>query len=209
MVDLDPAITEIGANHPMLQEINEFAFRDPRLTCVNQDAFQYIENLQQTVDLIIIDLPDPHNASLGKLYSQSFYQLILSRLNVGGTVITQSTSPYFAPKAFWCVYETMRSVFPTTYAFHTYVPTFGQWGFNVAIKSSPKMVIPDQIPTPPTNRIQKKLANTQIPFKYLTPEIVPGLFEFDGDTKRQKVEINRLDNQMLIQYYEESWQNWD
>jgi spermidine synthase len=41
--------------------------------------------------------------------------------------------------------------------------------------------------------------------KFLTAETAPALFQFPNDMQPVEVEINRLNNQALVQYYESEW----
>ena len=50
--------------------------------------------------------------------------------------MTQSTSPLFAREAFWCIHNTMKRAFASVRAYHVYVPSFGDWGFNMALEGS-------------------------------------------------------------------------
>lgn len=210
IVDLDPVMTDLGQNHPVFKQLNGDALNENRVRTFNLDAFKYIEESSDLYDVVIIDLPDPNNVSLGKLYSAEFYMLLKKRMAAGGVIITQSTSPYFAPKAFWCIHATMTSIFPETLALTTYVPSFGQWGFNISINPPGKIrsasdddeVFVQQA----VSTIQKNLP--PITYKYLSVEVIPSLFQFDGDTEEQPVEINRLNNQVLVKYYEDSWAEW-
>jgi spermidine synthase len=212
LVDLDPAMTHLGQTHPVLVQLNDSALHDPRVQIVNQDAFTFVETTNARYDVIIIDLPDPNNTALGKLYSQSFYQIIKRCLAAGGVIITQSTSPYFAPDAFWCIHHTLASVFASTIPITVYVPSFGQWGFNLAIQP------PARLPAPPdsslvlraTDRIRAQLAAQPWAdsLRYLNAEVVPGLFTFDGDMAERPTPINQLDNQLLLEIYEHSWDQW-
>ena len=142
MVDLDPRMTELARTHPAMVRINDGAFEDPRLEVVNADAMKYIQDHDTDYDVIIIDLPDPNNESLSKLYSVQFYRLVRQRLKEGGVMVTQSSAVYFAPNSFWCIHRSLEQAFcpesgcdeanPHVVPYHTWVPTFGDWGFNVA-----------------------------------------------------------------------------
>jgi spermidine synthase len=41
--------------------------------------------------------------------------------------------------------------------------------------------------------------------KYLNAKIAPSLFHFPKDMLPVKTEVNRLNNQVLVQYYEAEW----
>ena len=212
LVDLDPAMTDLGRTHPVLLRLNDSALHDPRVTIVNRDAFKFVEETPAVFDVIIIDLPDPNNTALGKLYSRSFYQMIQRRLATGGTVITQSTSPYYAPDAFWCIHHTMDSVFPQTLPMTAYVPSFGQWGFNLAVQAPGRLpaVPPDSLTAliPPLLRERLLTHSWTDSLRYLNTQVVGDLFTFDRDMGERPTDINRLDDQRLLQYYEQSWDRW-
>jgi len=208
LVDLDPAMTQLGLSHPVITRLNDSALHDPRVEIVNADAYKFIEQSSDFFDVVIIDLPDPNNTGLGKLYSESFYRLLQRRLSVGGVVISQSTSPYFAADAFWCIHHTMEQAFPVVLPINVYVPSFGQWGFNLA----------QQVPQRDTAFASSALQQweTQLgrqpsqgdTLRFLRPEILEGLLGFDRDIAERPTEVNQLDNQALIQYYEASWDRW-
>jgi spermidine synthase len=43
----------------------------------------------------------------------------------------------------------------------------------------------------------------------LTDALLPGLFVFSGDMARVPADVNRLDNQVLVRYYENEWKRWN
>ena len=42
---------------------------DPRVTVLNDDAYTFVDNTEETWSVIIMDFPDPHGEALAKLYS--------------------------------------------------------------------------------------------------------------------------------------------
>ena len=205
LVDLDPVVTELATTHPMLKRLNSGSLIHPKVKIQNEDAYSFVEGSSQYFDIILIDLPDPNSPELGKLYTSEFYVLVSKLLSVGGVCATQSTSPYFAPKAFWCIHQTLESVFPQSHAYSAFVPAFGLWGFNMA-QNMPKR----DPPSSHIERIQSFLTGRQedLKLRFLQPSLIPSLFSFDQDTKESPVEINHLEDQALIQYYEKSWERW-
>ncbi|MEM1192628.1 MAG: polyamine aminopropyltransferase [Pseudomonadota bacterium] len=132
LVDIDPAITDLARSFAPLVQLNKNAFADARVQVFNQDAFTFIKDPPRAYDRVIIDMPDPHDAALSKLYSVEFYAMIRSTLREGGVVVTQSSSPFFARRTFWSVGETMKAVFPAHEAYQVSIPSFGIWGFHLA-----------------------------------------------------------------------------
>jgi len=137
---------------------------------------------------IVVDFPDPANFALGKLYTSAFYRLLEKRLSANGLIVVQSTSPYYARQSFWCVVTTLEDVGLRTSPYHALVPSFGDWGFIIAGRREFVPVAVDPQKT-----------------RFLTPETVAGLFRFPADMDRVPVEVNRLNNQVLVRYFEQEW----
>ncbi len=188
LVDLDPAMTNLFSTAPALVALNQGALGSERVKVVNADALQWLEESRDYFDFIVIDFPDPSNFALGKLYSAAFYRLIEKRLSANGLLVVQSTSPLYARQSFWCVVTTLESVGFKTAPYHAQVPSFGEWGYIIAGR---------QAFTPATIDATKT--------RYLTPETLPGLFAFPADMGRIPAEINQLNNQVLVRYFEGEW----
>lgn len=192
LVDLDPEMTKLFSTTPRLTKLNENALNNPKVTVINDDAGKWLENNhQQRYDIIIIDLPDPSNFALGKLYSVPMYRQVERHLADSGLVVIQSTSPYYAPQAFWCVVETLKTAGFNTWPYHTYVPSFGEWGYVLASKEN-NFVPPESY---------------SVPTKYLNHASTKLMFEFPDDMRAPNVKPNYLNTQALVHYFEEDWRN--
>ncbi|MFJ2301138.1 polyamine aminopropyltransferase [Oerskovia paurometabola] len=135
VVDLDPAVTELARTDRLVSELNEHSFDDPRVRVVNGDAFRFMDTTDQTFDAVLIDLVDPSNERIAKLYSTEFYAMVANHLRPGGVYATQATSSYFTPHAFWQVASTVRAGSPgrTVVPLSVNVPSFGEWGFVLSL----------------------------------------------------------------------------
>ena len=201
LVDLDPSVTNLFSHNKLLTPLNKQSLTNAKVKIFNQDAWKYLENNQQLYDAIFIDLPDPNNTSLSKLYSSTFYSLVKQHLAQDGVLVTQATSPLYSRQAFWCIDKTLQlpageQVTPEiwhTLPYHVHVPSFGEWGFVMAARQ----------PLKPSN-IQ--LANLQ--YQFLTTSMLPQLFEFPADMSSLPVETNHLINHPLLEYYEKGWKDW-
>lgn len=191
LVDLDPAITDLARDYPLLTTLNQNALDDPRVEVVNQDAYNFIAEGSELFNVIIIDLPDPNNETLSKLYTETFYRLLKKRLTPDGAFVTQATSPYFAQEAFWSIVHTIEAAEFDVLPLHTYVPSFGDWGFVIG-GASPEISVPESLE-----------------LRYLTPEILTSARYFDPDIAEVEAEVNTLDNPVLTAYYEKGWRKWD
>ena len=192
LVDLDRAITTLFTTHPLLSKLNHHSYRDKRVKVVNQDAWKYIENANTLYDVIIIDLPDPNNISLSRLYSQSFYKLLKSHLSKIGAMVTQATSPMFTRKAYWCIKKSMEHTGLYIKPYHTYIPSFGEWGFVLASHFSV-----DLSKLKPTDKM-----------KYLNHASLSRMQLFDADMNEVEVKANKLSQHSLINYYDKGWVKW-
>ncbi len=212
LVELDPAMTRIFSENPMLAQLNGNALRDPKVRIINTDAFGWLQGntaengamgavnaggvsrdalppaALDTYDVIVVDFPDPTNFSIGKLYTNSFYALLANRLAASGYAVVQTTSPLVARKSFWTVVQTMESVGLQTAPYHAHVPSFGEWGFVIASRRPWRLpeTLPDNL-------------------RFLTLDSLPLLFDFPRDMARVPTEVNRLSNQALVHTYEREW----
>jgi spermidine synthase len=189
LVDLDPAMTGAFTNREELVKLNHGSFRDPRVTVINADAAIWLQNSDAMFDAAIIDFPDPSSFALGKLYSVPFYGMVKKHVAVNGLVVVQSTSPFFAPHAYWSVDATLREVGMRTWPYHAYVPSFGEWGFVLAS--------PQQDFKPPTHY--------RLPMRYLNADTTREMFIFPPDMQRLDMAPNRLNTQSLVHEFERDW----
>ncbi|MFH1113781.1 MAG: polyamine aminopropyltransferase [Pseudomonadota bacterium] len=202
LADLDAEMVRLFRERPLLNGLNGHSLANPRVKVHIEDAGKFLERSHESWDLIFMDLPDPNTLSLARLYSTAIYKLIVKHLAQNGTVVTQATSPFYAPEAFWCVVKTWGEtpVGPegekrlNVYPYHAYVPSFGDWGF---IMASRREIDPH------------KLVLEDIPLKFLSNEIMPTLFTFPKDSlSKTEVRANRLDDQVLVKYYRKGWRRY-
>ena len=184
LMELDPAVVDLASKHPQLLKVNGNSFQDPRVEVIYGDAFLEVAKLPQQFDVIIADFPDPDREIIAKLYSQGFYQRILSRLKDDGVFVTQASSPFFAPKVISCILQTLESTGLTAKPYITEVPSFGTWGFAIA----------SRMPLEPQS------LSLPIPTRFLTPSMLKSLFNLPGDIKLKEVEINRLSHPVIVRY---------
>lgn len=132
LVDIDPEMVRIAKELPMLKRLNKKSLSSEKLTTFSEDAFSFINKPGILYDRVIVDMPDPHNEAINKLYSREFYTMIKRRMASDGIIVTQSSSPFFTRNVFWCIESTLADVFTNTLSYHASLPSFGIWGFNMA-----------------------------------------------------------------------------
>ena len=139
LVDLDPEMTRLFSQHQALTRLNQNSLSSPKVKIINADAFLWLEENRDFFDFVVADFPDPTNYSLGKLYTTAFYRLLRRHLSENGVAVIQSTSPLFARRSYWCIVKTLQSVGFQVTPYHTYVPSFGEWGFADRFHCSPTL----------------------------------------------------------------------
>ena len=191
LVDLDPEMTRLFATHPLLTRLNGHSLTSPKVRVVNADAFVWLGETNDVYDFVVVDFPDPNNYSVGKLYTSAFYRALERHVSRGGLFVVQSTSPLFARQSFWSIVETLKRTGLKTYPYHVYVPSFGEWGFTLASSAdgsvySPPATLPSRL-------------------RFLTAPDVAQLFTFPRDMQPVPAEPNRLNDQVLVRYYEKEF----
>lgn len=192
LVDLDPAVTRLGQEFGPLVRLNAGALNDPRVRVVNADGYRFLTDSSDLYQVILIDLPDPRTESLARLYSREFYGLIGRHLAPGGMMVTQAASPYFAHKAYWCIVHTIQAAGFTVQPYHTYVPSFGEWGFVLASNV----------------RYDWDGMALDVPLRYLEPALLPRMRQFDADMAQTPTSISTQDTAAVWRYYLEDWRRW-
>ena len=200
LVDIDPEVTSLFRDHPALAPLNGGALADPRVEIVNADAWEYLKDGTEPFDVAILDLPDPKDLAVAKLYSRAFYSTLVSRMAAGGVIVTQATSPLYARKAFWTVEATLAATLDpfsgartlTTIPYHAYIPSFGEWGFVIAgarLSAEPRRSLPEKL-------------------RFLDAEAFGAMRRFPADMARLDREAATLFDQPLPRLYEEGWGEW-
>ena len=193
--DLDPAMTSLADRFPPLAELTGNALRDSRVTVINQDAFLWIDEDTARFDAVIIDFPDPGTYSVGKLYTSYFFSRLRQRLAPQGVVTIQCSSPLVSPKSYWCVINTLEQSGFRVRPFQATVPTFGVWGFALAAVDD----------LPPIPQLSPQVSQQ---LRFLDQTVLDGLFIMPKDISPVETEINRLNNQVLVRYYDREWSRW-
>ncbi len=185
LVDIDPEMTKLGEHLYLLSEINQNSLKDAKVTVFNEDAFTFINQAGILYDRVIIDMPDPHNEAINKLYSKEFYTMIRKRMSPTGIVVTQSSSPFFTHKTFWSIEKTLDKVFEDILSYHVTIPSFGIWGFNMARKNT-------EIPTN---------FKFDVRTKFMDEPTMQAAMVFGKDTQKVEVPVNTIMEPKLYQLY--------
>lgn len=184
LVELDPKMIEISSTQKDLIKLNTNSLNNKKVKIINIDAFKFIKNTTNKYDFIIADFPDPRDVWTAKLYSKEFYIWIHWTLKKNWMFVTQSSSSFFATKAFWSIDKTINSVFWNSLAYHRYLPSFWDWWFVLTKKWF----------------LEK---NNICPNLWCTG------FDEDYLWENKDVEINTLTNPKIIEYYLEGYEKFN
>jgi len=103
-------------------------------------------------------------------------------------LLTQATSPWFAPQAFWSIGATLEEVFEQVQPLSIYVPSFGPWGFFMA--SQQPFTSPKTLPEELQFLDEHTLAQALVP---------------DPDRPKLTMQPNRIGKLPLLKYYAQGW----
>ena len=185
LVDIDPEMLRIGRELPILKRLNKNSMSAERLTAFSEDAFSFINQPGILYDRVIIDMPDPHNEAINKLYSREFYTMIKRRMAADGILVTQSSSPFFTRRVFWSIEKTLANVFNQTLSYQTSLPSFGIWGFNMARND---IEFPQQF-------------EFDIPTRAITEQTMLASLVFSKDMAKVDTPVNSIMEPKLYQLY--------
>ncbi len=193
LVDLDPAVVELSSTDPVISDLNEDSFEDPRLEVVNTDAFQWLRENRERFDVVIADLPDGTDVGTAKLYTVEFSSLLARALVEEGRVVVQAGSPFFAPEAYWGVGRSLEDAGLAATPYNVDVPTFGNWGFYLAgTGGAPELRVPEDAPD----------------LRFLDDSLLAAAQVFPLDRREAEVEETTLMHPRVIDYHRGAWRGY-
>ena len=193
VVDIDSTMFHLAKTNRFLKKINGGAAWNSKVNLISQDAFTFLFTNENKYDVIISDLPDPTTEAIARLYSKQFFLMAKRNLTEKGVFVTQSGEIYFSNTVFSCINNTLNEVFQEVKPYHTYIPSFGDWGFIVAKNSAFSVKDLQLLPTELT---------------YLDNEQAQQSFKLPKDIKIAKTKINTLDHPVILDYFIEDWAKW-
>ena len=194
LVDYDSELVDWLTARPEVAALQQGALDDPRLVRVHEDGFAWLRarRPEEPLDAILVDLPDPRDVGLGRLYSVEFYALCRTRLREGGALAVQATSPWHAPRTFWTIVESVRAAGLEVAPMRVNVPSFGEWGFALAA----------------TGGRDPRAFAVDVPVRFLGETERARLFEWPADFERPTVQPNRLGDVHLARTWAGEWARW-
>jgi len=197
MVDIDKDVVELCQKY--LTSWHQGSFDNPKVKVLYMDARQYLQETDETFDLIFMDLTEPlENGPAYLLFTRQFYRVVADRLSAGGIVALQAGS--FNPRLIYChaaICNTLKTAFPVVRSYAAYIPSYdGSWGFALASK----LHDPLRSSGP---EIDRRLQERGIDgLRFYDGETHRGIFSLPRDVRQAKRIEQRIieDDQPLITY---------
>ena len=190
LVDIDPSIIELSKTFVPIRKLNQRSLESEKLEIRNEDAFRfaidYAGTERERFDRVIIDLPDPHNEVLDKLYSKEFYEVLRRCMSTDGILVTQSSSPFFAREAYWCICNTLEAASLNVVSYRVPMVSFGIWGFNMASNDG---------------NMFDNVSIDASKCRYMSTEVFRSCCSFGNDISRLDVPVNRTFEPKLYSLY--------
>jgi spermidine synthase len=167
-VEIDRQVVE--ASKKYLPSVSRGAFDDPRATVVYEDAFEYLERVDEPFDVALLDTTDPIGPA-ERLFTSEFYSRVAEALGEQGIAVAQSGSPWFQPELIARATGAMRTCFPLTRLYLGFVPTYpaGLWAFALGTRGHDPASIS-------LEELTKRFAPLRGKTRYFTPEIYRAAF---------------------------------
>ncbi|MEU3233210.1 polyamine aminopropyltransferase [Nocardiopsis alba] len=195
LVDLDPAVIELASTDPVIRELNDDSFEDPRVEVINTDAFQWLRDNTDRYDVVIADLPDGTDVGTSKLYTVEFYSLIAQAMEGDSRLVVQAGSPFFAPDAYWSVERSLEEAGFGSTPYNVDVPTFGNWGFYLStLGQAPELRLAEDVPD----------------LRFLDEPLLAASQVFPADRRESDVEESTLMHPRVIGYHQDrqAWRGY-
>ena len=168
MVEIDEAVVEASQLH--MPDVGDF--ENKKLNVLFEDGINFVKNVQNPYDVIIIDGSDPVGPAEG-LFEKDFYQLCFDALGDDGVLTTQTESPWVESyhPSMKKVFGALEDIFEISKMYLSFIPLYpaGMWSMGLASKKY------DPLSSDVNERIDahKDILNT---LKYYNKDIHTGSF---------------------------------
>lgn len=174
MIDIDEELVDMVKVH--MPEWHQGSFEDPRTTLLHMDARQYlVDNKGANFDVILSDLPNPHEDGPGQmLFTKEYFQICADAMSDDGVFAMQAGCANMNyPECMACcikTLESMKETFPFVRGYWGFVTTFFMpWGFVLASKTHDPALLDEA-------EIAARFAARGVSTKYYTPRFHDAVF---------------------------------
>ena len=128
LVEIDPQVIKVSKKYfPWLKS----CLKDSRAEIVVADGKIFLQNSDQTFDIILVDSSEPVGPSIS-LHEETFYRALKSRLAAHGVACLQMASPFYHSEAIVKTNAVLDELFQVARLYTAPVPTYpgGLWCFS-------------------------------------------------------------------------------
>lgn len=133
MVEIDEAVVRASKLH--MPAVGDFD--NPKLNVIYEDGINFVKNVTEPYDVIIIDGSDPVGPAQ-VLFKHEFYQSCYKALSANGVLTAQSESPFEEKYRFGqqAIYKSLRDIFAVSKMYLAFIPLYptGMWSLAFASK---------------------------------------------------------------------------
>lgn len=174
-VELDPTLLRLL--EPFLSLEDRTALHDPRVQVIHRDARRWLMINPSTYDVILLNLPEPMNAQINRLYTVEAFRALRTHLAPAGLVAfaIPSSENYLSPETRYfnaAMYRTVSAVFPSV---------------EVAAGDQLLVIAGDDVRLDPQQLIQRYRQRG-----LTTREVVPGTIPWQVDARRRALVQEQL-----------------
>ena len=168
MVEIDPAVVEMGKTH--LPSISNGAFDDGRLDLVFANGVDFVKTTDKRFDVAIIDSTDPIGPG-EVLFTDDFYRHTQGVLKEGGILVTQNGVPFVQGGELRNSIRSLRPLFEDVACYIATVPGYvgGPMAFGWATDASAHREVS-------LTALEQRFAEAAIETRYYTPEVHKAAF---------------------------------
>jgi spermidine synthase len=169
IVEIDKAV--VRASKEFLPEVGDWG--NPKLNVLFEDGVQFVKDIKDPYDVIIIDGSDPVGPAVG-LFESEFMQACHDGLTADGVLTAQTESPWVADyhPSMKKVFSALDDIYGLSKMYLAYIPLYpaGMWSFSFASKGA------DPLSDATFQRIEKGLNSFNTGMKYYNASVHMGCF---------------------------------
>lgn len=149
MVEIDEGVIETCRTH--LPGVSDGAFDDPRVILHIADAFEFMKNVENPYDIIVMDVTDVYEEeddSLSEqLFGDEFHRDCCNAVSESGFLVAQADNLLFCPYSLDGIMAMLERYFHQVGSYWALVPSFG--GFSAFAWGSQSGSMPTAMPDDP------------------------------------------------------------
>jgi spermidine synthase len=169
MVEIDETVIEMAKTY--LPNHSQGAFEDPRAKIIIADGLDFLNQTNETFDIILSDSTDPVGPGLA-LFSKTFYQAARRCLREDGILVTQNGVSMLQLDEIVTTHERLKACFDETTFYRADVPTYigGNMNYAFACRNNTPLTVS-------TSTLNSRYAASQLMTRYYHPRLHHAAFQ--------------------------------